>query len=65
MSNAHPSPPQATQTLLERESPVRKAYEPPQILSREPLEALANVCAGATSKAVPEEMPCNIGPLQS
>jgi hypothetical protein len=29
----------------------KKAYERPRILSREPLEAMANSCTGATGKA--------------
>lgn len=46
------------------EKAVRKPYEPPRILSREPLEALAAVCAPAPpAKANPGA--CPSGPIAS
>lgn len=42
----------------------RKQYQPPRILSREPLEALANVCTAPGSKSGPDAG-CTLGPPQS
>lgn len=49
----------------EVEKSTRKSYEPPRILSREPLEALANVCNQPGSKGDPGLPQCGIGPIQS
>lgn len=45
------------------EGVTRKQYQPPRILSREPLEALANVCNAYGSKA--DGVSCPYGPAQS
>ncbi len=42
---------------------TKKAYDPPRILSREPLEAVAVVCSGPTAKANPGL--CPSGPISS
>ena len=42
-----------TQTLVQTEptgAPRKKVYEPPRILSREALEAIASVCQGGGAK---------------
>ena len=49
----------------EVERGARKHYQPPRILSREPLEALANVCNQAGSKADTTVPGCGFGPPQS
>ncbi len=41
----------------------RKPYQSPRILSREPLEAMANICRGGTAKANPGA--CRLGPINS
>jgi hypothetical protein len=41
----------------------RKPYASPRILSREPLEAMANICRGGTAKANPGT--CRLGPINS
>jgi hypothetical protein len=41
----------------------RKPYASPRILSREPLEAMANICRGTTAKANPGT--CRLGPINS
>ena len=51
--------------LEEDEQETRKRYQPPRILSREPLEALANVCNQPGSKADPGIPGCGFGPPQS
>lgn len=43
--------------------PKKRSYEPPRILSREPLEAVAAVCRGGTSKGNP--INCPSGPIAS
>jgi hypothetical protein len=45
------------------EKPAKKRYEPPRILSMEPLEAIAAVCRGGTSKNNPGQ--CPKGPISS
>jgi hypothetical protein len=46
------------------EAAGRKPYSPPRILSREPLEAMANVCSPRPpAKANPGQ--CNLGPINS
>lgn len=41
----------------------RKAYEPPRIVYREPLEAVATACGGPPAKGDPGS--CPIGPISS
>lgn len=43
--------------------PEKRPYEPPRILSREPLEAVAAICRGGTSKV--NAIQCPRGPLAS
>ncbi len=43
--------------------PEKKRYEKPRILTREPLEAVAAVCSGGTSKGSP--VTCPFGPISS
>ena len=45
------------------DKPAKKPYEPPRILSREPLEAVAGVCSGGTSKS--NLILCPQGPISS
>ncbi len=40
--------------------PSRKRYEPPRILSREALEAMAATCPGGTSRGKPNAAICGI-----
>lgn len=41
----------------------RKPYEPPRIVYREPLEAVATACTAGTSKG--DAAACPIGPVSS
>jgi len=41
----------------------RRSYEPPRIVFREPLEAIASTCTGITAKTDPGS--CPLGPIQS
>jgi len=51
-------------TKTERsESVDREPYEPPRIVYREPLEAVATACTASTSKGNPGV--CPIGPVSS
>lgn len=43
--------------------PEKKRYEKPRILTREPLEAVAAICTGGTSKSNVVE--CKFGPISS
>ncbi len=45
------------------ESGARRPYEPPRIVYREPLEAVATACTASTSKGNPGA--CPIGPISS
>lgn len=45
------------------DAPAKKPYEPPRILSRESLEAVAAVCRGGTSKG--NVIQCPAGPIKS
>ncbi len=45
------------------ESGARRPYEPPRIVYREPLEAVATACTASTSKGNPGA--CPIGPVSS
>jgi hypothetical protein len=45
------------------DKPAKKPYEPPRILSRERLEAVAGVCSGGTSKT--NSIQCPSGPIAS
>ncbi len=47
----------------ETESIEREPYEPPRIVYREPLEAVATACTEGTSKGNPGA--CPIGPVSS
>lgn len=47
----------------EVESAEREPYEPPRIVYREPLEAVATACTAANSKGNPGA--CPIGPVSS
>jgi hypothetical protein len=47
----------------ESESVQREPYEPPRIVYREPLEAVATACTDANSKGNPGA--CPIGPVSS
>jgi hypothetical protein len=47
-----------------RPSELRRHYEPPRILSREPLEAVAAVCAPAPP-AKGNVAFCSLGPISS
>jgi hypothetical protein len=47
----------------ERPCSHRKPYEPPRIISLEPLEAVAGVCRGQTAKTNPRD--CRYGPISS
>ena len=42
---------------------AKKPYEPPRIIGREPLEAVAAVCSGGTAKGNPVQ--CPFGPISS
>lgn len=54
----------APQSTEENEQQQRKAYEPPVIVSREPLEAMAAVCSPAPpAKSNPGV--CPQGPISS
>ena len=46
-----------------KKKPARRPYEPPRIIGREPLEAVAAVCSGGTAKANPVQ--CPTGPIHS
>lgn len=52
------NPPETTPT-----EPEKRPYEPPRILSREPLEAVAAICRGGTSKS--NTIACPRGPVSS
>ena len=59
----NPKPAPATTTANspppERQAP-RKRYEPPRILSRETLEAMAATCPGGTSRGKANSAVCGI-----
>jgi len=55
--NAMPDPTQATHDTVDK--PVKKSYDPPRILSRECLEAIAGLCGKGNA------VQCSAGPINS
>lgn len=52
-----------TKTDKASEANERKAYEPPRIVYREPLEAVATACGASPAKGDPGS--CPLGPISS
>lgn len=65
MSNPVRMSPEPAHSPDQTEKRERKPYQRPRILSREPLEALANVCNQPGSKGDPGLPQCSVGPIQS